>query len=92
VALALLDEARFDAVVSDLHMPDADGATLWREVRLKHPALARRMLFVTGDTLSPSARQFLDSTRCPSLNKPFAKAELLAQLHALLHDAAPAAS
>jgi len=89
VALALLDEARFDAVVSDLHMPDVDGAALWREVRRLRPALARRMLFVTGDTLSPSARQFLDSTRCPSLNKPFSKAELLGQLHALLEEAAP---
>jgi CheY-like chemotaxis protein len=91
VALALLDEARFDAIVSDLHMPDIDGASLWREVRQRRPALARRMLFVTGDTLSPSARQFLDGTRCPSLNKPFSKTELLAQLHALLDDAAPPA-
>ena len=32
VALALLETARFDAIVSDLHMPDMDGATLWREV------------------------------------------------------------
>jgi two-component system NtrC family sensor kinase len=84
VALAMLDEARFDAIVSDLHMPDVDGAALWREVRRRHPALARRMLFVTGDTLSPTARQFLDETRCGSLNKPFAKAELLAHVTELL--------
>jgi two-component system NtrC family sensor kinase len=91
VALALLEEARFDAIVSDLHMPDLDGAALWRAVRERWPALARRMLFVTGDTLSPSARQFLDGTRCPSLNKPFTQAELLGELHALLDDATPAA-
>ena len=84
VALAMLAEARFDAVVSDLHMPDIDGAALWREVKRQQPSLARRMIFVTGDTLSPTARQFLDETRCDSLNKPFAKAELLARVTELL--------
>jgi PAS domain S-box-containing protein len=84
VALVMLAEARFDAIVSDLHMPDVDGATLWREVRARDAALARRMLFVTGDTLSPSVRQFLDEARCPSLAKPFTKADLLAQVAALL--------
>jgi PAS domain S-box-containing protein len=84
VALAMLEEARFDAIISDLHMPDLDGAGLWREVRRTRPQLARRMLFVTGDTLSPTARQFLDEARCDSLNKPFAKAELLARVSALL--------
>ncbi|WP_457442798.1 PAS domain S-box protein [Roseateles sp. P5_E4] len=84
VALAMLAEARFDAIVSDLHMPDIDGAQLWREVKARHPSLARRMLFVTGDTLSPIARQFLHEARCDSLNKPFSKPELLARVTALL--------
>jgi PAS domain S-box-containing protein len=84
VALAMLEEARFDAIISDLHMPELDGAGLWREVKRTRPALARRMLFVTGDTLSPTARQFLDEARCDRLNKPFAKAELLARVSALL--------
>ncbi len=84
VALAMIAEARFDAIVSDLHMPDIDGAQLWREVRQSQPALARRMLFVTGDTLSPIARQFLDEARCDSLNKPFSKQELLARVTELL--------
>jgi len=84
VALELLDTARFDAIVSDLRMPDLDGAALWRAVRERHPTLVRRMLFVTGDTLSPGARQFLDETGCPRLEKPFARAELLEQLAQLL--------
>jgi CheY-like chemotaxis protein len=88
VALELLDAARFDAVVSDLRMPDMDGAALRCEVLLRHPALERRMLFVTGDTLSRSARDFLASTGCPSLDKPFTKADLLGRLADLLATAA----
>jgi two-component system NtrC family sensor kinase len=84
VALELLDTARFDALVSDLRMPDIDGAALWRAVGARHPQLARRILFVTGDTLSPGAQQFLSQTGCPALDKPFTKADLLAGVAQLL--------
>ena len=84
LALALLDEARFDAIVSDLRMPDMDGPGLWRAVVERHPLLAQRMLFVTGDTLSPDAREFLRTARCSALDKPFSKAGLLAGVKALL--------
>ncbi|HSV69551.1 MAG TPA: PAS domain S-box protein [Methylibium sp.] len=87
VALALVDEARFDAVVSDLRMPELDGPGLWRALRERHPALAARMVFVTGDTLSPSAREFLQATGCACLEKPFAPADLLARVQAALASA-----
>ncbi|MBC7779709.1 MAG: PAS domain S-box protein [Proteobacteria bacterium] len=84
VALELLVTARFDAIVSDLRMPDMDGSALWREVSSRHPPLARRILFVTGDTLSSDARTFLRSTGCASLDKPFTKPDLLAKVADLL--------
>src|SRR4029450_14089530 len=79
IALELLDTARFDAVVSDLRMPDMDGAALWRAVSTRHPPLARRMLFVTGDTLSPDASRFLAQAGARNLDKPFSKEDLLAK-------------
>ena len=83
-ALRLLASQRFDAIVSDLRMPDTDGAALWRAVAQQQPALARRMLFVTGDTLGIGARSFLAEAGCPSLDKPFRRSDLLAQVAALL--------
>jgi two-component system NtrC family sensor kinase len=83
-ALRALAQQPFDAILSDLRMPDIDGAALWREVHARDPALATRMLFVTGDTLSPGAQQFLATSRCRALDKPFGKAELLAALHTVL--------
>ncbi|HKX94218.1 MAG TPA: response regulator, partial [Methylibium sp.] len=88
VALALVEEARFDAVVSDLRMPELDGPGLWRALRERHPALAGRMVFVTGDTLSPSAREFLQATGCACLEKPFAPADLVARVQGALAPAA----
>lgn len=84
VALEMLELARFDAIVCDLRMPDMDGATLWRQVAASHPELDRRLLFVTGDTLSADARGFLKGTGCDSLDKPFSKTDLLTKLAALL--------
>ncbi|MEN9627813.1 MAG: hypothetical protein RJA10_1040, partial [Pseudomonadota bacterium] len=84
VALELLEAARFDAIVSDVRMPDLDGAALWRAVRQQHPQLATRLLFVSGDTLSAQAREVLEATGCPSLDKPFARGDLLAAVRALL--------
>jgi PAS domain S-box-containing protein len=84
VALELLAEARFDAIVSDVRMPDIDGAALWRTVHERWPSLARRMLFVTGDTLSLQARQVLETSGCPSLDKPFANPDLLAAVRRVI--------
>ncbi len=73
LALEMLATVRFDAIVSDLRMPQMDGAALWREISERHPALVRSILFVTGDTLSPDASAFLRRSRCASLDKPSAR-------------------
>ena len=89
VALELLDAARFDAVVSDLRMPDMDGAMLWRHICERHPSLCTRLLFVTGDTLSPDAAESLRLSGCDGLDKPFSKADLLIKVAAMLGRTSP---
>ena len=77
VALALLDEGRFDAIVSDLRMPDMDGAALWRAIRARDPDPARRFLFVTGDALSPLVSDFRRESGADGIEKPFTAADLV---------------
>ncbi len=84
VALELLREARFDVVVSDLRMPDMDGPALWLAVCAHDAALGRRMLFVSGDTLSGAAQQWLQAQGLPNLDKPFSNDELLAAVQRLM--------
>ena len=84
LATAMLATARFDALVSDVHMPEVDGAALWRHVGQNRPALSHRMLFVTGDTPSPAASEFLALACCPTLDKPFANRHLLLAAAALV--------
>ena len=67
-----------------MRMPDVDGAALWREICRQDAALASRMVFVTGDTLSPAASDFLRETGCCVVDKPFAPGELVARVRALV--------
>jgi len=61
----------FDLVLSDLIMPELDGAGLWRALRTSRPELADRVVFITGDTLSEAAQRFLAESRRPVIEKPF---------------------
>jgi two-component system NtrC family sensor kinase len=52
-------------------MPEMDGPALYREIERRWPELARKVIFVTGDSLSPNVQVFLDTARCPVIEKPF---------------------
>jgi len=66
----------YDAVICDLRMPDMDGPALFRWIKSYHPALADRVVFVTGDALGPAAGRFLAESGRPFLEKPFTPAEV----------------
>jgi signal transduction histidine kinase/CheY-like chemotaxis protein len=70
-ALKRIENNQFDLVISDLCMPGLDGPELHRRIRDKDEGLARRMIFLTGDTVSPKSRTFLEQTGNRWLCKPF---------------------
>jgi signal transduction histidine kinase/DNA-binding response OmpR family regulator len=74
-ALEMLARRAYALIVSDVRMPDLSGTAFYRELCRLDPALARRVVFVTGDALSPETRRFFDETRLAYLEKPFAVAD-----------------
>lgn len=70
-ALEHLRLERFDVIVSDFRMPTLNGRDFHAEVRLIDSALASRIIFLTGDTVSEDTREFFDSVGNPRLAKPF---------------------
>ncbi len=77
-ALEWLERHPCDLLFCDMRMPGMDGPALWRRVCQRHPNLARRMAFVTGDTFSASVEPFLRETGQPWLEKPFTPEAVLA--------------
>ncbi len=60
-ARATLGKSEVRAIVSDVRMPGGSGVTLYRELLLTRPSLARRFLFITGDRSHPELEQVLST-------------------------------
>ncbi|HTR77819.1 MAG TPA: PAS domain S-box protein [Gemmatimonadaceae bacterium] len=69
--LARLRDAKFDAVVVDMRMPDLSGEQLYEELRARDPEHAARVVFTTGQMVEERVRNFLASTGRPYIPKPF---------------------
>ncbi len=76
-ALAAVGDQTFDAIVCDLKMPRLDGPAFYRAIAASSPALARRVIFVTGDVAGTEAERFIEESGCRWLAKPFRLSELL---------------
>ena len=76
-ALARVAERLYDLVICDLKMPRVDGMAFYRAIAATTPALAARLIFVTGDVVGTDAERFLEESGCPWLAKPFRLGDLL---------------
>jgi len=76
-ALERLQETRYDLVLSDVRMPEVDGADFYRAAVAQQKELARRFVFMTGDTANEEVWRVLESIRAPVLSKPFTRQVLL---------------
>ncbi len=63
-ALRAVADRAYDLVISDLRMPGFSGAALADELIRCRPALANRIVLITGDLSEPIAR-------LPIIHKPF---------------------
>lgn len=66
----------FDVIICDLRMPRLGGREMYLSLDARHPDVARRLVFATGDTVRGDTLQFLESLGRPYLHKPFTLAEL----------------
>ena len=70
-AIATVRRLRPDVVGMDIRMPDLDGPALYREIERRWPERAERVVFVTGDTLGSTLREFVAESGRPVIEKPF---------------------
>jgi len=85
-ALERIAAEHYDAIITDIRMPDIDGRALYQEIVRRWPGLARRIVFVTGDTLASALREFVSESGRPVIEKPFLPSDVRSVVDELVTD------
>jgi two-component system NtrC family sensor kinase len=75
-ALERMAATHYDVILTDIRMPDLDGRALYEAIERRWPGRAARVVFVTGDTLATSLREFVNASGRPVIEKPFAPSDV----------------
>jgi DNA-binding NtrC family response regulator len=65
-------------------MPELSGMDLHEAIAKIDPDQVTKMVFMTGGAFTGRAREFIDRSATPTIEKPFDKAALLSLLDSLL--------
>lgn len=77
-ALRLLAHGEFHGVVSDMRTPGGvDGAQVYAWIAENRPALAAKLVFITGDIANEETVATLHRTGAPCVEKPFRVADFI---------------
>lgn len=84
-AIEMARAGEYIGVISDMRTPGSvNGADLYDWLHLHRPVLAKRMLFITGDTVNEETAKALERTGAPFIEKPFRVQQLLAMVKTVI--------
>ncbi len=75
--LAQLAKSPFDVILCDFRMPNFSGMDFYRRIQSEKPHVARKIIFITGDTANLATRRFIEENDLTILEKPFELPDLL---------------
>ena len=75
-ALASAQQGQWDLIISDVQMPGMSGIELYQHLASSNPALASRMILITGDSTRTQPERLLQ-VKAQFLYKPFSRSELI---------------
>lgn len=83
-ALDKAGKEKFDAVITDIVMPNMDGITLTRELLRQNSSLP--VMVITGFTDEHYYEESINAGATDFINKPFSIAEITARFHRMMRD------
>jgi len=86
IAQDMLGKKDYDLCLIDIRTPVMNGKELYQCIQEKHPQLAGRVIFTTGDVVAGDTQSFLEQTGRPFLPKPFVPDELKAIMRETLKE------
>jgi CheY-like chemotaxis protein len=88
-ALLMLSDGDFHGVVSDMRTPGGvDGAQVYAWIANNRPALAGKVVFITGDIANEETAATLRRTGAPCVEKPFRVHEFISVVEQTMGKAA----
>lgn len=78
--LEKMGKRKYDAYLLDIKMPGIDGRDLYEAINRNSPELINRVIFITGDTITKSTQDFLQSTGRIYMSKPFDFSRLISSI------------
>ena len=83
-AVSLLEtDARWDAILCDIMMPDLDGAAVFDWITEHRPELVDRLGFCTGGAFTPRSRALVERVAGRLFDKPLSRSQVLAAVEQL---------
>ncbi len=83
--LLCLTKTDYQLILCDIRMPGFNGLDFYKNVESRDPALAKRIIFITGDTANQVTQKFIEEHSVQYLVKPFELSDLL-QVIRLVND------
>ena len=82
-------DPEYDVILCDLMMPEMSGMQLFDELSRSAPAVAERVVFLSGGTFTPGAAAFRERVKNRFLDKPTSAATLKQAVAERLHADSP---
>ena len=76
-ALHKIRSGSYDLILSDLKMPGMGGEELYAQIGKEKPEMLAKIVFSTGDMVSPNVQKFLKQTGNRYIPKPFRLDDIL---------------
>jgi CheY-like chemotaxis protein len=85
-ALDKITAQRYDLILSDFRMPNMTGEEFYHRLADMEPPMLKKLVFITGDTVSSKTMKFIKDRRIPYLSKPFDLKKLETLIQNRIHE------
>jgi PAS domain S-box-containing protein len=89
-ALKLLKDKKYDLILLDIKMPGMNGIAFYHNMKDIAPGMQKKVVCITGDTISPDNKAFLRETGISYIAKPFGIDVLMERVNEVIGDGANA--
>lgn len=82
-----IESSGYDVYILDIKMPGVNGQDMYETIGSRYPKMVEKVVFITGDTITKSTLEFLESTQRKYFGKPLDFIKLIKTVDELVSSA-----